>query len=70
MLILKKVFLVCLITVGLIGCSNVSKRDVGLVGGGVVGGAAGHAITGSTVGTVGGAVGGAYLGSKVGESME
>lgn len=52
---------------GLMGCSNTPKEDLGLVGGGVVGGAAGYALSGGPVGTAAGAVGGAYVGKRLAE---
>jgi osmotically inducible lipoprotein OsmB len=60
----------CLLTCCLVSllsaCSTSDRRDMGLVGGGVLGGVAGHALTGgSTAGTVIGAVGGAFAGSKL-----
>lgn len=59
------------LAIGLAGCQNVQKRDVGLVTGGVVGGVVGNAVTGgSAVGTGVGAVGGALVGSKIGESYD
>lgn len=53
--------------VGLLGCSNTPKEDLGLVGGGVVGGAAGYALGGNALGTAAGAVGGAYVGKRLTE---
>jgi osmotically inducible lipoprotein OsmB len=60
-----QIVIAMILCLSMTGCSNVSKRDVGMMGGAVGGGLLGHAIGGNTAGTVVGAAGGAYLGSKV-----
>lgn len=73
---MKRIFtlFICLVaSLSMLGCSNMSKQDVGTVSGGVVGGLLGSQFGGGTgkllaigVGTLGGAL----IGGSVGKSMD
>lgn len=50
----------------LAACENMSRQDVGTLGGAAAGGVLGSAVTDdSTIGTVGGAIAGGYAGREL-----
>lgn len=65
--------LILLCSASLIGCSNMTKQDVGTVTGGVAGGLLGSTIGGGSgrlVAIAAGTLAGAYIGGSVGKSMD
>lgn len=66
---MKKLILVLIITIGLVGCA--SKEETGAIAGAGVGAAAGSMIgNGSTAGALIGGALGAFAGSRIGKWME
>lgn len=62
-----------IVTLGLMGCADISKQDVGVVTGGIIGGALGSHVgggAGRTAAIIGGTMVGALIGGSVGRSMD
>ncbi len=59
--------------ISLIGCSNMSKQDVGVITGGVAGGLLGSTVgqgTGKLLAVAAGTVAGAFIGGAIGKNMD
>ncbi len=73
---MKRIFtlIICLVaSFSIIGCSNMSKQDVGTVSGGVVGGLLGSQFgggTGKLLAIGAGTLAGALIGGSIGKSMD
>lgn len=52
---------------GLSACSNMSRQDLGTVGGAAAGAVVGDAVIGGPLGVLGGAAAGGYIGNKATE---
>jgi surface antigen len=66
-------FIVLLCSISLVGCSNMSKQDVGVITGGVAGGLLGSTIgggSGKVLAIAAGTLAGAFIGGQVGKSMD
>ena len=62
-----------LISLNLIGCSNMHNQDVGTLTGGAIGGLIGSrfgGVTGQLVAIGAGALAGAYIGNRIGKNMD
>lgn len=62
-----------LLSTCVVGCSNMTKQDIGTVSGAAIGGLVGSRFgggSGQVAATIGGAVIGGYLGSKIGKTMD
>lgn len=62
-----------LVGISLVGCSNVTKQDVGTVSGGVIGGLVGSQFgqgNGKLLAVGAGALAGAFLGGAIGKNMD
>jgi surface antigen len=61
------------VSIGLVGCSNVTNQDMGTLAGGVAGGLLGSQLgggTGKLVAIGAGTLAGAYIGNKLGKNMD
>lgn len=73
---LKKLSLIALVSalsISVVGCDNMTKRDTGVIVGGLAGGLVGSRFgggNGRVLATVGGAIAGAALGGIIGHNMD
>ncbi len=49
---------------GLTGCANMDRQDMGTLGGAAAGAVVGDAVIGGPLGTLGGAAAGGYIGNR------
>ncbi len=69
----QKYTAVLAVSLSLCACANMSKKDTGVLAGGVIGGAIGSQLgggSGRALATIGGAAVGAFLGGSIGASMD
>lgn len=62
-----------ILSLGLVGCENTTRQDVGMLAGGILGGALGTQIGhghGRTAAIIGGTLLGSFLGGAIGKSMD
>lgn len=62
-----------ILSLGLVGCENMNRQDVGMLAGGLLGGALGTQVghgSGRNAAIIGGTLLGGFLGSSIGKSMD